>query len=625
MCGICGIHGLENENSARERLNKMVSALNHRGPDAEGSYIDNNVALGHTRLSIIDLSGSANQPMSDPSGRYTLVFNGEIYNYRSLRKGLSEYPFQSNSDSEVLLAGLVKWGKAFLKECNGMFAFALWDRERQELLLARDRLGIKPLYYTRTGLRTVFASEIRSILQSGHISAELNKNALGDYLRYQTVHGTNTIVSGIYMVPAGSILSISDNEYHTESFWTPESDLESSVEQMSYDNVKGLVQERLSTAVKRRLISDVPMGAFLSGGIDSSAIVALASQHVSGSLKTFNINFQEGEFSEAKYARHVARMYGTDHMQIDLDPHILIDKLPSAIDAMDHPSGDGINSYVVSEAAKQAGITVALSGLGGDELFAGYPIFSQFYDLRDKGWLMSFPKFMRALGGSIYKKLRPGIGSEKIRQVITEDYLDLEYVYQYSREVISKENIEALLDQKPKSLDAVFNIVQDAVGVETTGFKMHRLSKVSYAELITYLQAVLLRDTDQMSMAHALEVRVPFLDHELVSLALSVPDRYKYPSSPKKLLVDSMGDFLPKEVHQREKMGFTFPWKVWMKNELKEFCSDSIADLAKRPEFSSKVLHSRWSRFLEDDPSVSWSRIWYLCILQSWMNRNGIN
>jgi len=625
MCGICGIHGINENKNQGFSLQKMVDALSHRGPDFSGTYVDNTVALGHTRLSIIDLSGSANQPMSDPSGRYTLVFNGEIYNYRQLRKSFNRYPFQSNSDSEVLLAGLVKWGIKFLNECNGMFAFALWDTEKQELTLARDRMGIKPLYYARTGLKTVFASEIRSILSSGLISPELNKDSLGDYLRYQTVHGTNTILSGIYMVAPGSVLTITDNEYHSEIYWSPESQLESGVQNMSYGSVKGLVQEKLNAAVKRRLISDVPMGAFLSGGIDSSAIVALASQHVSGPLKTFNINFQEGEFSEARYAKQVAEMYQTEHCQIDLDPHILIDKLPAVLDSMDHPSGDGVNSYVVSEAAKQAGITVALSGLGGDELFAGYPIFSQFYDLRDKGWLMSFPKFIRSLAGSFYTKLKPGIGSEKINQIITEDYLDLEYVYQYSREVLSRENISDILDENPRGMNAVFDLVQGAVGVETPGFKMTRLSKVSYAEISTYLQSVLLRDTDQMSMAHALEVRVPFLDHELVSLALSISDNHKYPSSPKKLLVDSLGDYLPKEVYERKKMGFTFPWKVWMKNELKEFCGDSLLDLARRTEFSEKSVLSRWDKFLNDDPSVSWSRIWYLCILQSWMSRNGVN
>jgi len=625
MCGICGIHGIGEDDSQDSSLNKMVRALSHRGPDASGTYVDNSVALGHTRLSIIDLSDSANQPMSDPSGRYTLVFNGEIYNYRQLRKTLDKYPFQSNSDSEVLLAGLVRWGKKFINECNGMFAFALWDKQKQELTLARDRLGIKPLYYARTGLKTVFASEIRSILSSGFISPELNKDSLGDYLRYQTVHGTNTILSGIYTITPGSVMTITDNEYHSEIYWTPDSQLESGIESMSYNNVKALVQEKLNAAVKRRLISDVPMGAFLSGGIDSSAIVALASQHVLGPLKTFNINFQEGEFSEARYAKQVAEMYGTEHSQIDLNPHVLIEKLPAVLNSMDHPSGDGINSYVVSEAAKQAGITVALSGLGGDELFAGYPIFSQFYDLRDKGWLMSFPKFARSLAGNVYTKLKPGIGSEKINQIITEDYLDLEYIYQYSREVLSKDKISDLLTENSRGVNTVFELVQGAVGVEQPGFKMSRLSKVSYAEILTYLQSVLLRDTDQMSMAHALEVRVPFLDHELVSLALSISDNHKYPTSPKKLLVDSLGDYLPKEVHDRKKMGFTFPWKVWMKNELKEFCGDALLDLAQRPEFSAKVVHSRWDKFLKDDPSVSWSRIWYLCILQSWMSRNGVS
>lgn len=624
MCGICGIHGIETKESAILSLKKMNEALAHRGPDAEGEYIDEIVALGHRRLSIIDLSEDSNQPMSDNSGRYTLVFNGEIYNYKELRNAYSSYDYITNSDSEVLLAGLIKWGVSFLKNCNGMFAFAFWDSLSKELILGRDRMGIKPLYYARNSSQTLFASEIRAIMKCGLFDIKLNGDVLGEFLRYQTVHGSNTLVKGIYMVPPGSVLSISDNEYKIQSFWSPTSQIERGVQSLPYSKITQLIRNRLSQSVSRRLISDVPIGAFLSGGIDSSGLVALAAQERTNPLKTFNISFEEGEFSEAPFAKLVAEKYNTDHTQIDLSPSILLDTLPLAINALDHPSGDGINSYVVSKAAKDAGITVALSGLGGDELFAGYPIFEQFYSLQDKGWLMSFPKFVRSIFGNFLLVARPGIASEKIKQVITEDYLDLEYVYQYSREVASNRTIQQFLNNRISGSDAVFKLVQEHMAFGTDGYSLPKLSRVSYAEIITYLQSVLLRDTDQMSMAHALEIRVPFLDHELVNTVLSVPDIHKYPSSPKKLLVDSLGDLIPPEISNRKKMGFTFPWSIWMKNELKEFCGDLLLDLSKRPEFSQETILNKWDGFLKDDNRIPWSRIWYLCILQAWISRNDI-
>lgn len=623
MCGINGIYGPLKSEDGRARIAQMNAKLEHRGPDAEGFYQSEMIALGHRRLSIIDLSEASNQPMTDLSGRYTIVFNGEIYNYRELRKTLAGVEFKTNGDTEVLLLGFAKWGINFVKSCNGMFAFAIWDSEEEVLTLVRDRMGIKPLYYARTHSHLVFSSEIRALFSSDIIPRKLNTEVLGDYLRYKTVHGTNTIIDGVYMLPPGSAMTITDHDSKIETYWHLARDVQPEVARLTYDDTVALVRKRMSEAVKRRLIADVPMGAFLSGGIDSSSLVALAAQEVDR-LKTFTVTFEDAEFDESVYARQIAEKYSTDHTELMLSPKALLDNLPAAIKAMDFPTGDGINTYMVSKLAKEAGITVVLSGLGGDEVFAGYDIFKRFYSLRDKGWLMSFPKVFRRLAGDILEMARPGVASYKTRQVLTEDYLDLENVYQYYREVASRDVINEFSKYGDKGVNSVYTLVKEGVGFGTPGYSLPILSKVSYAEIVTYLQSILLRDSDQMSMAHALELRVPFMDHELVSTVMSVSDKYKYPTTPKKLLVNAMGDLLPAEIVNRPKMGFVFPWEGWMRNELKDFCGDHILALGKNDAFNGQALSKRWDDFLKGKPQVTWSRLWYLCILQAWMSENGI-
>jgi asparagine synthase (glutamine-hydrolysing) len=602
----------------------MADKLKHRGPNAEGFHVSEGVALAHRRLSIIDLSEGANQPMTDVSGRYTIVFNGEIYNFLELKKQLSEYSFQTDGDTEVLLAGIAKWGISFVNECNGMFAFALWDNREEELFLCRDRMGIKPLYYLRKDNEILFSSEIRSLIAGLNAKPNLNSAALAEYLRYQTVHGPATILEGVFSLPAGSYMKITDNEQEIKYYWKLAESARTDMRGLSYEDTFAAVRASLEASVKRRLISDVPLGVFLSGGIDSSAVVALAAKHSGSAIKTFNIDFQEQEFSEAKYAEEVARKFGTEHHRIQLAPNELINQLPAALSAMDHPSGDGINAYVVSGAAKSQGITVALSGLGGDELFAGYPIFKQFHSLQSKKWLLSFPKFARDLAGSLMEMKNPGIASSKTRSVLNQDRFDLEYIYPFSREVATIAQNADMLTGGSQGESSVYNLVRRGVGYGNPGFSLPILSHVSYAELTTYLENTLLRDTDQMSMAHALEVRVPFLDHELVSMVMGIGDRHKYPHSPKKLLVDAMGDDLPDSIVNRPKMGFTFPWEFWMRNELKEFCGEALQKLGARDAFNSKAVDKRWKGFLKGDSKISWSRIWHLCILEAWLDENGI-
>lgn len=623
MCGINGIYGLEELKEPKELVARMNQALAHRGPDADGVYVNGNVALGHRRLSIIDVSAGANQPFTSADGRYTIIYNGELYNFRQLRNEI-DYPYQTQSDTEVVLAAYMKWGKNCLRAFNGMFAFAIWDSVDGGLFLARDRVGIKPLYYARIGSSVLFSSEVRAILSSGMIPRKIDRRALVDYLRYQTVHAPDTLVSGIKMLLPGHYMLVNDNQCKSYSYWSPAQDYSREIGDWPYEQVKTSVRQKLESAVEKRMIADVPLGAFLSGGIDSSIIVALMSQQSEKPISTFSVTFDEGEFSEAKYARLVADRFKTDHNEIKLTPEDLLQNLPKALSAMDHPSGDGPNTYMVSKATKEAGITVALSGLGGDELFAGYDIFKRATKLEGKKWVMSFPPGFRKMVGSSLKVLKPSVGSEKIRALLAQDYWDLEYTYQLSRQVLLDHQVADLLNDSRLPPNRVFEIVQQGVGHQAEGFKLPLLSRVSYAEMNTYMQNVLLRDTDQMSMAHALEVRVPFLDHELVELVYGISDNHKYPTRPKNLLLSSVEGILPEEVWNRPKMGFVFPWEHWLKNELRTMAEEALKDLAESELFDGDVINDLWQRFLGQDKRVTWARIWILVVLAKWMKINGI-
>jgi asparagine synthase (glutamine-hydrolysing) len=622
MCGICGIYGLEQIESPETLIHRMNQKMEHRGPDASGSFVHENVALGHRRLSIIDLNSVANQPMHSTDGELTLVFNGEIYNYREIKSQIDNYTFITNSDSEVILAAYQKWGINAIQRFNGMFAFALWDNRKKQLFVVRDRLGIKPLYYSQQNHSLVFASEIRALLASGLVNKRMNSESLVDYLRYQTVHAPHTMIEGVQMLMPGHYLSISDNEIRTVQYWSLVENTQH--ENLTLEETQQKIASLFRQSVKKRLVADVPFGAFLSGGIDSSLVVAAMAQEAVGTVKTFCVTFEDEQFSEARYARMVAEQYGTNHQEIRLSPSDFLLDLPDALQAMDYPSGDGPNTYIVSKATRAAGVTMALSGLGGDELFAGYDIFRRSYDLQQKKWLLSFPKWIRNIAGKALQMKHPGISGEKMAMALQADYFDLEYTYWISRLMMPDERIAMLLNQTPAFPNRVFSNVHKQVGYGNPGFNLPFLSQVSVAEISTYMQNVLLRDTDQMSMAHALEVRVPFLDHELVQFALGIPDSYKFPHSPKKLLVDAFKSAIPKEVVDRPKMGFTFPWNHWLKNELRGFTADHLSDLSKRNIFKKSGIESLWSAFEANDPKVNWSRIWYLVVLENWLKQNGI-
>ncbi len=627
MCGINILLGVQNQQQASSIIAAMNNCMAHRGPDNDGIYTDTNVALGHRRLSIIDLSAAGNQPMSGAEGRYQIVYNGEFYNYREVKKQLladaNPYSFQFASDTEVILAAYHKWGIDCLKHINGMFAFAIWDKLKKEIFIARDRLGIKPLYYSEQNGLAVFSSEIRSILASNLVPRKLNKSGLVDYLRYQTVHAPQTIIEGVNMLLPGTYALIKTDQkisIEEKKYWTLSANQEQEIAKKTYTQICDDVYDLLFKSVERRLIADVPFGAFLSGGIDSSAIVGLMSKAASKTVKTFTVTFDESEFSEAKYAQLIANKFKTDHHEIRLTSDYFMSELPAALKATDHPSGDGPNTFIVSKVTKKEGITMALSGLGGDELFAGYAIFNRSLKLNTYSWIGNLPSFTKKIPAAVLKKMKPGVSSDKIAELLSLPDFDFETTYPLSRQVLLEVKLKTLL----ASSDLPFNAVSEILEKLNLQKFSSLLSKVSAAEMSTYMQNVLLRDSDQMSMASALEVRVPFLDYHLVEYVLSVPDKFKYPVTPKKLLTDALGDLLPTEIIDRPKMGFTLPWKHWMKNDMKQFCEQRIISLSERTVFNKLEIQNLWKDFLSENQRVTWSRIWYLVVLEDWLIQNNI-
>ena len=625
MCGINGVYNLKELTAPKDLITKMNESTAHRGPNSTNSYFDNDIVLGHNRLSIIDLSDGANQPLFNNEENLVLVFNGEIYNYLQLKELLKDgYDFKTSSDSEVLIAAYQKWGKACLQKLEGMFAFAIWDKVAKTLFIARDRLGIKPLYYFDNNKHLAFSSELRGLMNLPFVDKKVDQEGVIDYLRYGTVHAPNTIVDGISMLLPGHYIWLSADEYQLEKYWDLGSFINRKAENQSYEEVTKEVRKRLSNSVKNRMQSDVPYGAFLSGGIDSSAIVGLMSEVSENPVKTFSISFNEKDYSEAKYAQIIADKFKTEHTEINLTPADFLKELPAAMNAMDHPSTDGLNSYMVAKVTKESGVTMALSGLGGDELFAGYDIFHRAVNLLDKKWLFSFPMFIRkAIAGGL-RLVKPSIASDKITATITQKYLELPFYYPINRQILTDDLVKKITNKVELPENEVFKIGMENLDVAKEGFKAPFLSKVSYLEMNTYMQNVLLRDVDQMSMASALEVRVPFLDHQFVEYVHGIPDEYKFPYSPKKLLVDSMGDLLPPEIVNREKMGFVFPWQVWMKEDLNSFCVENLDWLKTQPYFNAEAIDEIWNLFLIGNYKITWSRIWHLVVLGHWLKKNNI-
>ncbi len=617
---MCGIAGIITKKSIPEPevIKTMLKNLAHRGPDAEGVLIGIKVAFGHRRLSIIDLSDNANQPFEDYTKRFLIVFNGEIYNYQAIKSRI-DYPWQSDSDTEVILAAYIKWGLKCLDYLNGMFAFAIYDNEKQELLIARDRLGVKPLYFYHSSEYFLFASEVRSLLSSGYIERKIDSESINGYLSGQAVKTPNSIVKDIHQLCPGEYAIYSLGNLKRNFYWSIISEKKSEINAsiQSYKEVLNHTRYLLEEAVKSRMVADVNVGAFLSGGIDSSAIVAIMAKYSDRPVDTFSIIFDDKKYDERKYAQIIAQRNKTNHTELLLEPKELINNLDNYFMSMDSPTVDGMNTWMVSKLVSSTGIKVVLSGLGGDELFAGYPGFTRWKKISSYKSFF-FNKIVRS-GISKLSQFKKTRSLLKINDLFDGNSFDLNDFYSNNRAVFLESEINQLLVSSNSSNKR--NSWVDLNNELINEYPVY--SQYSIGELTRYTLDVLLKDTDQMSMKWALEVREPFFDYKLVEYVLTVLDKHKLSNkTPKVLLVEAMGDLLPKEIVNRPKMGFSFPWDSWIRNELREYCHNSLLALSKRDFFKPKNIMEFWNQYLQQDKRINWVQIWSLVVLENWLSRN---
>lgn len=628
MCGIYGYAGRDAELASPETLDKAIQALWHRGPDDRGTFRDENDAgvcgLAHTRLAIIDLSAGGHQPRTSADGRYTIVYNGEIYNHASLRRELeaSGVVLTTSSDTEVLLEAYVRWGAECLSRLRGMFAFAVWDARDRSLFVARDRLGIKPLYYAERGGGIAFASEVRALLAAGAVPRRLSRPAISGYLAFGAVCGPGTILEGVRELPPGCTLELRGGRVTERRYWELPFDRRSS---RAFADEALEVRPIVAEAVRLRLIADVPVGIFLSGGIDSSVVVALASGASGAPVHTFTVTFDEERLSEAPFADEVARRYGCKHQQVHLPASRAAGEIDAAIGALDQPSGDGANTYFVSKAAREAGLAVALSGLGGDELFAGYSYFRSFARaLPISRALAGLPTPLRSgLDAMAQLTVTPTRARKLAALLLARGRPDAAYAA--LRAMLTPDQRERLYGAGTAGAGA-FVSMPDGLLERFAAGDVDPINAYSVLELSNYLRNTLLRDADVMSMAHALEVRVPLLDHVLVEKVLRLPGALKLSDRENKPLLLAAAPGLPRRVSSRAKMGFNLPFDAWFRGPLRPWVEATLFDGAsQRIGFLHRdALEALWRSFLAGERYVSHARIWALVALAGWCQKNRV-
>ncbi|MEP0854540.1 asparagine synthase (glutamine-hydrolyzing) [Trichocoleus sp. DQ-U1] len=629
---------------------KMSETLLHRGPDDGGAWADAaaGIALGHRRLGIVDLSPQGHQPMVSANGRYIIVFNGEIYNFLDLRRELERlgHRFRGGSDTEVMLAAFTEWGlQQAVQQFNGMFAFALWDCQERVLHLCRDRLGEKPLYYGWMGKTLLFGSELKALKAYPHFHSEINRDALALFLRHNYIPTPYSIYQGIYKLPPATVLTWNGSETRSSPipYWSAKQIAESGVtnsfagsEAEAAEKLEALLQE----AVKLRMVADVPLGAFLSGGIDSSTIVAMMQRVSSQPVKTFTIGFYENSYNEAAYAKAVAQHLGTDHTELYVTPEEALAVIPKLPTLYDEPFSDSsqIPTFLVSQLARGQ-VTVALSGDGGDELFGGYNRYfwgSKIWQLI--GWI---PSTVRQFAGDALTSLSPDKWNQAFSHIDSLLPAQLQHPNPGDKlhklaEILAMPNPDAMyrgLVSHWKNPEVLVIGSREPSTVLTDSLNWAHLpsfiQRMMYLDTVSYLPDDILVKVDRATMGVALEARVPMLDHRLVEFALRLPLSMKINNSGgKRLLRKILCKYVPRNLIERPKMGFGVPIDRWLRGSLRDWAEELLSSerLQREGFFNHQPIRQKWKEHLDGDDSDglrqrNWQYyLWDILMFQSWLD-----
>lgn len=618
MCGICGF--VSDRTISLEKLKEMNDTMFHRGPDDGGEEIYNlsegfSLGLAQRRLSILDLSKLGHQPMHSNDKRVSLVYNGEIYNFKQVREELQDYEFKSHCDTEVILAAYLKWGIQCVSKFNGMFAIALFDRESDALYLVRDRIGKKPLYYWLDGKNIVFASECKPIMKAPGFEGNINQEVMGAYLIHQYINAPNTIFKNVFKLEPGMILEYHFGENKKYKYWDVGSQYTEKARSYvkSYDEAKETLKELLTDAIEKRMISDVPVGSFLSGGYDSTLVSAIAQSISSKQLKTFSIGFEDPKYNEAKYARAVADYLGTDHTELYIGKADMLKLVESIAAYYDEPFADSsqIPTMLVSGLAREQ-VTVALSGDGGDELFCGYNMYTS----------MKLAQRIDILGGMVYGACNlPGI--RKVNLLQKMPYRVRTIALNRNRQTKTQYGIEnyenavnGILNEKTKT----------AKYIDTYSAKDWQVRRM-LLDQDTYLPGDILCKVDRAAMKYSLETRCPILDYRVIEYSYRIPHKYKYFQGDKKhILKDIAYDYVPKELLERPKVGFAVPLEKWLRGPLKEAVMDyaDVDMLEKQGIFHGQQTRKFIEHFMEHGDKgpgtgENYSKIiWSFFVFEQW-------
>jgi asparagine synthase (glutamine-hydrolysing) len=607
-----------------------TDTLSQRGPDSSGTFTHGYVGLGHRRLSIIDTSSDGRQPMTDETERYTIIFNGEIFNFPELKQQLiaKGYTFRSSSDTEVLLNLYIHEKENCLKHLNGFFAFAIYDKEKESLFIARDRMGIKPLLFLQDEDKVIFASEMKALMAYG-FPKELDYVSLQQYLQLNYIPAPHTIFKNVQKLLPGHYIYMQGNEVSTKPYYQiPQTYNRWTANQMSYEKVQEKLVELLEESVRKRLIADVPLGAFLSGGIDSSVIVALASRHTQH-LNTFSIGYRdEPFFDETRYANLVAKKYQTHHTVFSLSNEDLFEHLFDMLDYIDEPFADSsaLAVYILSKRTRKR-VTVALSGDGADELFGGYNKHLGEYKVREGGLLAGAVKTLQPLWEALPKSRNSTFGN-KIRQLqkFAEgmNKTEKERYWRFCT-FTNQENARSILSGRSLELADMQAFEERKKSILRHLLEDGDFNEFLYTDMHLVLPNDMLTKVDLMSMAHGLEIRVPFLDYTVVNFAFSLPAEFKIDGSMKKRIVqDAFRNHLPKELYNRPKQGFEVPLLKWFRNELQSLINNDLLQdefVEQQGIFDVEGIRALKEKLFSANPEDIHARIWGLLVFQYWWKK----